>query len=104
MLGLAPNDNPIMAKEFLESAKEPVMVVGHMPHLSKLASLLITGNPEQDTIQFHMGGVVCLEKSDKWRVKWAMTPEITPFPIKELFPRGQDRRDRAAGRTWHREQ
>jgi phosphohistidine phosphatase len=95
MLGLAPNDNPIMAKEFLESAKEPVMLVGHMPHLSKLASLLITGNPDQDTIQFHMGGVVCLEKDVKWRVKWAVTPEIIPFPIKELFPRGKDRKSRS---------
>jgi phosphohistidine phosphatase len=100
MLGLAPNDNPLMAKTFLESAREPVMLVGHMPHLSKLASLLITGNPEQETVQFSMGGAVCLIKDEKWRVKWAITPEITPFPIKELFPMGS-RRNRAAGRTAH---
>ncbi|MCI0503309.1 phosphohistidine phosphatase SixA [Candidatus Micrarchaeota archaeon] len=110
MLGLKPNDNPLVAKTFLESAREPVALVGHMPHLSKLASLLITGNPEQETIQFHMGGAVCLskdekgEKDNKWRLKWAVTPEITPFPIKELFPMGSERRNRAAGRTWHREQ
>lgn len=101
MLGLSPNDNPIMAKTFLESAKEPVMLVGHMPHLSKLASMLITQNPEQETIRFQMGGVVCLEKDEKdgkWRIKWLITPEITPMPIKQLFPMGS-RRDRAAGRT-----
>ncbi|MFH0885255.1 MAG: phosphohistidine phosphatase SixA [Candidatus Micrarchaeota archaeon] len=92
MLGLAPNDNPKMAKEFLESAKEPVMLVGHMPHLSRLASFLITGNPEQETIQFHMGGAVCLIKDEKWKVKWALTPEITPIPIDKLFPQGSRRR------------
>jgi len=100
MLGLSPNDNPKMAKEFLESAKSPVMVVGHLPHLSKLASLMITGSPEPETVRFQMGGVVCLEKGEKWVLKWALTPQITPIPIKELFPMGA-RRDRAAGRTAH---
>ncbi len=99
MLGLKPTDNPLVAKTFLESAKEPVMLVGHLPHLGRLASLLITGNPEQETVRFRMGGVVCLEKDEKdgkWRLKWALTPEITPFPIKELFPMGKDRRRKTA--------
>ncbi len=92
MLGLKPMDNPLVAKTFLESAREPVMLVGHLPHMGKLTSLLITQNPEQETVKFRMGGVVCLEKGDKWLLKWALTPEITPFPIKELFPRGEKRR------------
>jgi phosphohistidine phosphatase len=100
MLGLQPNDNPLIAKTFLESAKEPVMLVGHMPHLTKLASLLLTGNSDHEMVDFQKGGVVCLEKTEKWVLKWVLTPEITPIPIKQLFPMGS-RRDRAAGRTAH---
>lgn len=88
MIGLAPNDNPEAAESFLEGAKEPIMLVGHLPHLSRLASLLITGNTEPETVSFRMGGAVCMEKEGKWMLKWAMTPEITPYPVKELFPRG----------------
>jgi len=99
MLGLSPNDNPKIAKEFILSAKEPIALVGHMPHLSRLASLLITQNPEPETVRFHMGGAVCLEKDEKdgkWRLNWALTPEITPFPVKELFPGGNARRSKRA--------
>jgi phosphohistidine phosphatase len=89
MPGIAPLDGPEAAREFLESAKEPVMIVGHLPHLSRLASLLIIQNPEHETVAFRMGGALCLEgEAGAWKVKWMLTPEITPFPIKELFPRG----------------
>ena len=76
MLGLAPTDSPRMAKEFLETAREPVMLVGHLPNLSKLASMLLGGDPEIETVVFRMGGVVCFEKEGKWKVKWIITPEL----------------------------
>jgi phosphohistidine phosphatase len=76
MLGLAPTDNPKMAKEFLESAKEPVMLVGHLPHLARLSSLLLTGNADEETIKFKMAGVVCLVREERWKIKWVLTPEL----------------------------
>ncbi len=76
MLGLAPTDNPRMAREFLESAREPVMLVGHLPHLSRLSALLLINNPELEMVRFRMAGVVCMEKEEKWKVKWFLTPEI----------------------------
>ncbi len=76
MLGLAPTDNPKMALEFLGSAREPVMIVGHLPHLSKLASMMLGGSPETELVKFRMAGVVCFTKEERWKVKWMLTPDI----------------------------
>ena len=74
--GLAPLDDPHIAERLVRQAKEPLVIVGHLPHLSRLASLLILGNAEKDVIQFTMGGVVCLTRSDdRWLARWALTPE-----------------------------
>ena len=74
--GLKPLDDPGIAKKMIESQNENLMLVGHLPHMNKLASLLLTGNAEADVISFRMGAVVCLEKHEKWRVKWIFTPEL----------------------------
>ncbi len=76
MQGLKPNDDPAIARDFVEGQDRSVMLVGHMPHPSKLASLLITGNPAQETVSFRMGARVCLVKEVRWRVKWILTPEL----------------------------
>jgi hypothetical protein len=47
-----------------------------MPHLDKLSSLLLAGDETAGIIQFRMGGVVCLEKEEKWKLKWVLTPEL----------------------------
>lgn len=76
--GLKPMDDPKIAFEFVESkAKEgeSIMLVGHLPHLSKLASLLLTGK-EEPVISFRMGAAVCLAKEDRWQVKWILPPEL----------------------------
>jgi len=75
--GLGPLDNPQQAKRLVEQAERPLMIVGHLPHLSRLASLLILGDPEKEVIEFKMGGVVCLGRSDDgWAVEWALTPRL----------------------------
>ena len=75
--GLAPLDDPHLAERLVGQSEKPLMIVGHLPHLSRLASLLILGIPEKEVIKFTMGGVVCLTKSDdRWLVKWALGPEI----------------------------
>ncbi len=76
MLGLAPTDNPKMAKQFLESAREPVMIVGHLPHLSKLASLLLGAPEDSELVKLRMGGVFCFVREERWKVKWILTPDI----------------------------
>ncbi len=75
--GLEPLADIGIWAERLEGLDEDVMLVGHLPHLSKLVSYLLTGNPDLDAISFRFGGVVCLERKEgKWRLLWAVRPEI----------------------------
>jgi phosphohistidine phosphatase len=77
--GLGPNDDPEKALRQVSEAEEPLMIVGHLPHLSRLASLLLLGDPEKAAVAFRMGGVVCLGRTDRgWSLKWALVPEIVP--------------------------
>jgi len=75
--GLGPTDEPGEAKRIVQQAEDSVMLVGHLPHLSRLASLLLLDNAEKEVISFKMGGVVCLgRKNEAWSVDWILLPEI----------------------------
>ncbi|MEM3506263.1 MAG: phosphohistidine phosphatase SixA [Candidatus Bathyarchaeia archaeon] len=75
---LAPLDDPFIWKGKLKVETNDLMLVGHLPHLNKLASFLLVGNIDQKIINFKMGGVVCLEKDEKgvWSIDWIIVPEI----------------------------
>ena len=61
----------------LEEQSEDVMLVGHLPHLTKLASQLLTQNQEKPVISFKQGGIACLEKTERgWQVAWMVTPDL----------------------------
>ena len=75
--GLKPNDDVRPVADLLQAEHEPVVLVGHLPFLSRLASLLVVGNPEAGIIRFQMAGIVCLSQQDgKWAVNWIMPPEL----------------------------
>ncbi len=75
--GLKPLDEPSIWAERLKDIQRDTMLVGHLPHLEKLASLLIVGAPDRRIVAFRQGGVVCIEKDgDGWAVRWAVIPEI----------------------------
>lgn len=74
--GLSPNDDPAAAAALAGRLREPAMLVGHLPHLSRLSSLLITGDAAQEVVAFRMGAVVCLSgEGGLWRLRWIVTPE-----------------------------
>lgn len=76
--GLSPLDEPEIWIGRLEEEKNDIMIVGHLPHLSKIVSLLLLGDTRPEAIRFKNGGVVCLEKNQerKWLVQWIVTPDI----------------------------
>lgn len=75
--GLSPNDDITQLAEELNSADKDIMIVGHLPFLEKLATLLVTGNHEQKVISFINSGVVCLKRAEcQWSIEWAVTPEL----------------------------
>lgn len=76
--GLAPNDDVKLIKDELLLSKYDVLIVGHLPFLSKLASLLLTGNESTSIIAFQKGGIVAFEKTieDRWQINWMMIPKL----------------------------
>ena len=83
--GLNPNDDVRGWAERLSREKEDLMVVGHLPFLQKMTSLLIVGFENAQPVFFRYGAIICLEqREDKgWGVRWIFTPEmaIPPSPL-----------------------
>ena len=75
---LGPQDSVIPMIEDIRPLREDAMIVGHLPHLSNLLSMLILGTPEKDITHFKKGAVVLLEKDEQnpWRIQWAVIPKI----------------------------
>lgn len=74
---LSPLDDPHVWGERLKKYSDSVILVGHLPHLARLASLLLCGNPDRNAVSFRMAGMVCLESSgnNTWALQWMLTPE-----------------------------
>ena len=73
--GMNPNDNVI---EFAATLKEDgTMYVGHLPHMGKLVSYLISGGEDACVVNFANGGVVCVEKdSTGFHMEWYLKPSM----------------------------
>jgi phosphohistidine phosphatase len=76
--GLDPLADPSIWSKQLADEKEDLMLVGHLPHLDKLAAKLICQDENKSVVAFQMGGIVCLEKRDsgQWRIRWMVTPKM----------------------------
>jgi phosphohistidine phosphatase len=75
--GLTPIDDVRPVAEAIPAEQAAVMLVGHLPHLSRLANLLLTGDPEGGVLCFQMAGIVCLSnQAGKWAVQWLMPPDL----------------------------
>jgi phosphohistidine phosphatase len=75
--GLAPRDDVLPVAEMLARGSRPLMLVGHMPFMARLAGLLVTGDADCPVIQFRQGGIVCLERQEgRWSVGWVLTPAM----------------------------
>lgn len=75
--GLYPMDSPDTWAERLKDVTGDVILVGHLPHLGRLAALLLCGNAEKNVVSFKMAGIVCLkrEETGAWSLQWMLTPE-----------------------------
>jgi phosphohistidine phosphatase len=75
--GLKPNDDVHSVAATLRSEAESVMLVGHLPFLSRLAGLLVAGEPYAVVVRFRNSGIVCLHSREgHWSVDWAVPPEL----------------------------
>ena len=79
--GLAPNDpvEPVAEWLLTDTEHQSLALVGHMPFLGRLASLLVAGDEEAQAVGFQMGGLVKLEPKvdrDGFLVAWALPPDL----------------------------
>ena len=75
---LNPNDDVRLWAERIQKELDDLMLVGHLPFLEELASVLLCGNEDVKLVLFRYGAIVCLEqKEDKaWAIRWVLTPEM----------------------------
>jgi len=75
--GLAPHDPMEPVLKELAARQADLMVVGHLPFLAKLASMLLYGFLA-DLVAFRPAGVLCMERGPdyRWRFVWMVTPEL----------------------------
>lgn len=75
--GLNPNDDPGIITGKLGELGDGVMIVGHLPHLSKLVSLLVVSNSSIQVVNFRYSGVLKLRYlGERWVIDWYITPEL----------------------------
>jgi phosphohistidine phosphatase len=76
--GLNPLDDVGEWAERVSKEKKDLMIVGHLPFLEKLASLLLCGNQNARPVLFRYGAIVCLDRKEDrgWAVRWILTPEM----------------------------
>jgi phosphohistidine phosphatase len=74
--GLMPEDDPFVAKAEIETGETEALLVGHLPHLQRLASLLVAGNSERHIVEFAPATMVCLTRADsRWQFSWMIGPD-----------------------------
>ena len=76
--GLEPTADPAIWAEQLTTIAENVMLVGHLPHLSRLASKLLCGDDSVTIVDFENAGIVCLFRDDSgsWTIQWIAVPGL----------------------------
>jgi phosphohistidine phosphatase len=76
--GLSPTDDVKNFIEQINEMEEDIMIIGHLPHLARLISLLIVGSESISIVAFQQGGVVCLLRDNDrhWSISWMLVPEI----------------------------
>jgi phosphohistidine phosphatase len=75
---ITPLDDPSIWAERLAKTKEDTMLVGHLPHLGRLSSLLLCQNENRAIIDFQAGGAVCMKRNESisWRLRWMVIPQM----------------------------
>ncbi len=73
--GLAPNDDPHIIYKKVETSRENILIVGHLPHLARLAALVLGGDADRQVVEIQNSGILCLSNDPgPWRVRWYVVP------------------------------
>jgi phosphohistidine phosphatase len=66
--------------ERLSQTEENLMLVGHLPHLKRLASLLLCQDESKQFLEFRQGGIISFSRNESgiWALRWMVIPDILP--------------------------
>lgn len=84
---LDPLDDVAVAARAVHAFDGDLLLVGHLPHLNKLASVLLCGDEYGEAFSFHPGTLLCLQRVSlpgiggeaehfRWSVEWMMSPTL----------------------------
>jgi len=74
--GLNPNDDPAVILGAIEQMGDGMMIVSHMPFVSRLCSSLLTGANDAEFASTP-GTLFCLQKANgKWRLSCMLRPDV----------------------------
>ena len=73
-----PNDPVEAFAQWVDDCSEDLLVVGHLPFMSKFVSLLLTGSTVEAIVSYTAGSIVCLESTGDggWQMLWMVRPEL----------------------------
>jgi len=80
--GITPFDDPSKIAERIDRSNEDIMVVGHEPNLSSLASLLLSGAQSFQCIVFPKTSILSLtrlkvgDQSTPWQINWHISHKL----------------------------
>ena len=75
--GIAPRDSVETMVSRLETESKNLMLVGHLPYLSRLITRLLGVEGDREIVRFQNGGLVrldCLEGC--WLLGWIIVPDL----------------------------
>lgn len=74
---LSPNAMPEIWRDRLMTMDDDVLLVGHLPHLHRLVSLLVQQDSDKTTVLFRHGGCLCLERAgESFQMLWHINPTL----------------------------
>lgn len=75
--GMSPMDSCKILETNLNT--NHALYVGHLPHLEKFVTLLVTKKEAPNILQFKNSSIVCLNNNDEnFTIQWHITPGLLP--------------------------
>ena len=73
-----PNDDPRGFDWEQATGGQDTLVVGHLPFMARLVSLLMVEDPDRPMTAYQPGSVVCLERDGdgQWQIDWMIRPHL----------------------------
>ena len=73
--GMLPEDDPATVKAQLDTVAESLMLVGHLPFMSRLTGLLLFNDPERPGAELVPASMLCcVRASADWKISWQIAP------------------------------